>query len=137
MITNKVLFSKYKRCFKKQSIFHRNVELSQLFKSLKFGNGSRMSDKNLAIIEFKYHLNKVVKSTKIKKSYRIYYFHFTQITDKNSQFSFKNWRFSTFTTFLLHSWNSVDADLCISSAYVMSGTKQSFCFLNIPASRGG
>ena len=30
------------------------------------------------------------------------YFHFTQITDKNLQFSFKNWQFSTFTTFLLH-----------------------------------
>ena len=30
------------------------------------------------------------------------YSHFTQITDKNLQFSFKNWQFSTFTTFSLH-----------------------------------
>ena len=45
------------------------------------------------------------------------YFYFTQIPDKNLQISFKNWRFSTFTTFSLHWWSSVDA-----------GTKQSFCF---------
>ena len=43
-------------------------------------------------------------------------------------FFFKNWRFSTFTTFSLLSWGSVDEDFCISSAYVTSGTKQSFCF---------
>ena len=29
-----------------------------LFKSFKFGNGSRMSDKNLVILEFKYLQNK-------------------------------------------------------------------------------
>ena len=43
-------------------------------------------------------------------------------------FFFKNWRFSTFTTFSLLSWGSVDEDFCISSASVTSGTKQSFCF---------
>ena len=47
-------------------------------------------------------------------------FHFTQITDKTLQFSFKNWQFSTFTTFSLYSWGSLDADFCISSAYVTS-----------------
>ena len=56
------------------------------------------------------------------------YFHFTQITYKNSQFAFKYWRFSTFTTFSLHSWSSQDANFCIPSAYVMSGTKRSFWF---------
>ena len=30
----------------------------QLFKSFKFGNGSRMSDENLVILEFKYLQNK-------------------------------------------------------------------------------
>ena len=92
-----------------------NVEINlhlqrvpRLFKSFEFGNGSRMSDENLAILEFKYLQNKkwykkAAKSARIKKSHRTYYFHFTQITDKNSQFSFKNWRFSTFTTFSLHS----------------------------------
>ena len=64
------------------------------------------------------------------------YFHFTQITDKNSQFYFRNWRFSTFTMFSLHSWSSVDAEFCISSANVTSGTKQSFWFYNIPPSGG-
>ena len=61
-------------------------------------------------------------------------FHFIQITEKNLQFPFKNWQFSTFTTFSLHSWSSVDPDFYISSACGMSGTKQSFCFYNIPAS---
>ena len=32
---------------------------------------------------------------------------------------------------MLHLWSSVDADFCISSAYVTSGTKQSFCSENI------
>ena len=31
---------------------------SWLFKSFEFGNGSRMSDKNLVILEFKYLQNK-------------------------------------------------------------------------------
>ena len=31
---------------------------TQLLKSFKFGNGSRMSDKNLVILEFKYLQNK-------------------------------------------------------------------------------
>ena len=100
-----------------------------LFKSFEFGNGSRMSDKNHVILEFKYLQNKkwqkqAVKSARIKTSYRTYYFHFTQLTDKNWQFSFKNWQFSTFTMFLLHSWSSMDADFHISLAYVTSGTKQ-------------
>ena len=112
-----------------------------LFKSFEFGNGSRISDENLVILKFKYLQNKkwqkqAVKSARIKKSYRTYYFHFTQITDKNSQFSFKNQRFSTFTTFSHHSWSSVDADFCISSAYVTSGMKRSFCSQNIPAPGG-
>ena len=53
-------------------------------------------------------------------------FHFTQITDKNLQFPFENERFSTFTTFSVHSQSSMDADFCILSAYVMSVTKRSF-----------
>ena len=53
---------------------------------------------------------------------------------KNSQFPFKNWQFSTFTLFSLHSWSSMNADFCISSAYVTSGMKQSFWFKNIPTS---
>ena len=106
---------------------------SGLFKSFEFGNGSRMSDKNHVILEFKYLQNKkwqkqAVKSARIKTSYRTYYFHFTQLTDKNWQFSFKNWQFSTFTMFLLHLWSSMDADFRISLAYVTSGTKQFFCF---------
>ena len=113
----------------------------RLLKSFEFENGSRMSEKNLVMLEFKYLQTKkwqkqAVKSARVKKSYRTYYFHFTQITDKNSQFSFKNQRFSTFTTFSHHSWSSVDADFCISSAYVTSGTKQYFSFQNIPVPGG-
>ena len=58
------------------------------------------------------------------------------MVDKNSQFSFKNSWFSTFTMFLLHSWSSVDADFCISSAYGMSGMKRSL-FLEHSSLRGG
>ena len=49
---------------------------TQMFKSFEFGNGSRISDKKLVILEFKYLQNKknaskqAVKSTRIKKSYR-------------------------------------------------------------------
>ena len=64
------------------------------------------------------------------------FFHFTQITEKKLQFPFKNWQFPTFTSFSLHSWNSVDADFCISSACVTSGRKRSIWFYNIPASGG-
>ena len=51
--------------------------MARLFKSFKFGNGSRMSDENLVILEFKYLQNKkwykqAVKSARIKKSYRTY-----------------------------------------------------------------
>ena len=69
-------------------------------------------------------------------SYRTYYFYFTQVTDKKSQFSFKNWWFTTFTTFSLHWWSSLEADFGISSGYVMSEMKRSFCFWNIPGSGG-
>ena len=69
-----------------------------------------MFDENLVILEFKYLQNKkwykqVVKSAGIKTRYIEHtdYFHFTQITDKTQQFSFKNWQFPTFTTFSLHS----------------------------------
>ena len=105
---------------------------SQLFKSFEFGNGSRISDENLVILKFKY-LQSRTKNGRNKlylKSARTHWLFsfYTQITDKNSQFPFKNWRFSTFTTFSLHSWSSVDADFCISSScYVMSGTRRSFC----------
>ena len=61
-------------------------------------------------------------------------FLFTQITEKNLQFLFKNRRFSTFTTFSLDSWSSVDADFCISAAYATSGTIRSFWLQNIPVS---
>ena len=43
---------------------------------------------------------------------------------------------STFTTFSLHSWGFVDADFCISSAYVTSRTRWSFSSLNSPAPWG-
>ena len=51
---------------------------AQLFKSFKFSNGSRMSDKNLVIIGFKYLQKKkwwkqAVKSARIKMSYKIYW----------------------------------------------------------------
>ena len=60
---------------------------AQLFKSFEFENGSRMSDKKLVKLEVKYLQNKkwykqAVKSTRIRKSYTTYYFHFTQITEK-------------------------------------------------------
>ena len=50
---------------------------AQLFKSFEFSNGSRMSDKNLVIIGFKYLQKKkwqkqAVKSARIKTSYKIY-----------------------------------------------------------------
>ena len=53
------------------------INSTWLFKSFKFGNGSRMSDENLVILEFKYLQNKkwqkqAVKSARIKKSYRTY-----------------------------------------------------------------
>ena len=49
----------------------------RLFQSFKFGNGKRMSDENLVILEFKYFQNKkwqkqAVKRARIKKSYRTY-----------------------------------------------------------------
>ena len=82
----------------------------QLFKSFEFGNGSRMSDKNLVILEFKYLQNKIWQKQAVKTASYLQlviehndYFHFTQITDKNLQFSFKNWQFSMFTAFSLHS----------------------------------
>ena len=40
------------------SCFEDTCSLTRLFKSFKFGNGSRMSDKNLVIFEFKYLQNK-------------------------------------------------------------------------------
>ena len=51
---------------------------TRLLKSLEFGNGSRMSDKNLVILEFKYLQNKTwqeqaVKSARIEKSCRTYW----------------------------------------------------------------
>ena len=60
---------------------------AQQFKSFEFENGSRMSDKKLVKLEVKYLQNKkwykqAVKSTRIRKSYTTYYFHFTQITEK-------------------------------------------------------
>ena len=43
----------------------------RLFKSLEFGNGSRMSDKKLTILEFKYLLNKkMVLKQAVKKYYK-------------------------------------------------------------------
>ena len=79
----------------------------QLFKSFEFGNGSRMSDKNLVILEFKYLQNKIWQKQAVKTASYLQlviehndYFHFTQITDKNLQFSFKNWQFSMFTAFM-------------------------------------
>ena len=50
------------------------MSYSPLLKSFKFGNGSRMSNKKLAL-KFKYLLNKkwlkqAVKSTRIKTNYR-------------------------------------------------------------------
>ena len=112
-----------------------------LFESFRFGNRSRMSDKNLVILEVKYLQNKkwqrqAVKSARIKKILRTYYFHFFEITDKNLQFSFKNWSFSIFTTFLLHSSSSMVAYFCNFSAYLASGTKWSFCFQSILALGG-
>ena len=51
---------------------------SRLFKSFEFRNGSRMSDKKLVILEFKYLQNKkwkkqAVKRTRRKKSYKTYW----------------------------------------------------------------
>ena len=40
---------------------------SWLFKSFEFGNGSRMSDANLAILEFKYLQKKKMMETSCKK----------------------------------------------------------------------
>ena len=46
-------------------------ENTQLFKSFEFGNGSRMSDKKLTILEFKYLLNKkMVLKQAVKKYYK-------------------------------------------------------------------
>ena len=47
------------------------------FKSFETGNGSKMSDEKLTILEFKYLQNKkwykqAVKSTRTRKSYRTY-----------------------------------------------------------------
>ena len=55
----------------------RQLITTQLFKPFKFGNGNRISDKKLAILEFKYLQNKkwkkqAVTSTRIRKSYRTY-----------------------------------------------------------------
>ena len=56
----------------------RQLITTQLFKPFKFGNGNRISDKKLAILEFKYLQNKkwkkqAVTSTRIRKSYRTYW----------------------------------------------------------------
>ena len=58
-------------------IFHEIKNITRLFNSFEFGNGNRMFDEKLAILEFKYFQNKkwqkqAVKSTRIKKSYRTY-----------------------------------------------------------------
>ena len=45
------------------------------------------------------------------------WFHFTQLTEKKLPFLLKNWEFSTFTTFSLHPWRSVDVDLSIFSLF--------------------
>ena len=55
--------------------FYSSSHTLYTFKSFKFGNGSRISDQKLVILEFKYLQNKkwskkAVKSTRIKKSYR-------------------------------------------------------------------
>ena len=55
----------------------KNFYQARLFKSFEFGNGSRISDEDLVILEFKYLQNKkwykqAVKSARIKKSYRTY-----------------------------------------------------------------
>ena len=107
---------------------------SRLFNSFEFGNGSRLPDEKLTILEFKYLQNKkwYKQAIKVLEQGRVIKhtnrFHFTQITNKNLQFPFTNWRFSTFTTFSLYSQSSVDAGFCISLAYVTSGTKRSFWF---------
>ena len=54
-----------------------NPHDSRLFKSFEFGNGSRMFDENLVVLEFRYIHNKIwqeqaVKSTRIKNNYRTY-----------------------------------------------------------------
>ena len=59
------------------SEYPKSHAAARLLRSFKFGNGNRMSDKNLAILEFKYRQNKkwqkqAVKSARIKKSYRTY-----------------------------------------------------------------
>ena len=48
---------------------------------------------NLNISKTKKKCKQAIKSTRTRKSYWTHYFHFTQITDKNLQFPFKNWRF--------------------------------------------
>ena len=50
------------------------------------------------------------------------------------QNSFKNYWFSTFTTFSLHSWSSVDAVFCISSSYVRN--EVDFLILKYSSLRG-
>ena len=44
---------------------------SQLFKSIEFGNGSRISDEKEVILEFRY-LQKDTNKLRIKKSYMTY-----------------------------------------------------------------
>ena len=68
-----------------------------------------MSDKNLVMLGFKY----LQKKNGINEKYKVLEqawiiehmdcFHFSQITNKNAQFPFKNLQFSTFTMFSLHS----------------------------------
>ena len=84
-----------------KNVLTKNM-VPRLFRSLEFANGSRMSDEKLAILEFKYLQNlkwqkQAVKSTGIKKC-----FYFNQISNKNPQFTFKKFGFSTFTMSSLH-----------------------------------
>ena len=51
----------------KKFIFSKFGGLPGLFKPFEFGNGSRMPDKNLVILEFKYLQNKKMVETSCKK----------------------------------------------------------------------
>ena len=65
------------RAYSRQVCNYR-TQSTRLFKLFRFGNGRRMSDKKLVILEFKYLQNKkwkkqAVKRTRRKKSYKTYW----------------------------------------------------------------
>ena len=99
-----------------------------------------MSDQKLAILEFTYLQNKkwqkqAVKSTRTRKSYRTYCFHFTQITEKTSNSPSKIGNFRHLPPFCsIHEALQIQIFVFLQSMYVRN--EAVFLFLEQSSVRG-